>query len=67
MNGFVDGVFYVDSTPSKKLCEWAERKCLIRYPTAAHRHYALGIGATKPASVFDSLPDEPEQPAAATP
>lgn len=53
-------VFYVNGTPSKRLCEWADMRGLIRYPSYEHRNHALSTGP-KPASVFDGLPDEPAE------
>jgi hypothetical protein len=58
-------VFYVNGTPSRKIVEWCERKLLVRFPDAATRHYCLGTGP-RPLGPIDYLPDEPEQPAAAT-
>lgn len=55
--GWQDGLFYVQGTMSKWLCEWADMRGLIRYPTAQHRNHALANGP-RPASQFDQLPDE---------
>ena len=57
--GRVGAVFYICGTPTKRLCEWAELRGLIRYPSFAHRNHALAAGP-KPFSLIDQLPDEPE-------
>lgn len=55
--GWHCGLFYVQGTMSKRLCEAMEAQGLLKFPSSAHRNYSLANGP-RPQSAFDALPDD---------